>query len=171
MLDLDTHIHTHTMFPNKQPLERDCKRPPGVTYSLFTYRGRLAASACCAQPCLCRRDVSGSDERGHLCGETSLFTLCRSFLLLTWTNTSNVSVFSQSWIHGSICPEQCWTVTENKVIYFSSNEKYVEVTIDIKLGSDQHLCLSRWPLCQISRYDLLWFGREMSRTMLNPNQY
>lgn len=52
-----------------------------MTYSLFTNRGRLAASARCAQPFLCRRDVSGSDERGHLCGETSLFTPCLSVAL------------------------------------------------------------------------------------------
>jgi len=73
-----THTHAHAHAHTHTHTQRDggCKRPPGVTDSLFTYRGRRAASARCAQPSLCRRDVSGSDERGHLCGETSLFTPC-----------------------------------------------------------------------------------------------
>lgn len=71
---------THTLYSpaattgEGRRLQRASERPPGVTYSLFTNRGRRAASARCAQPFLCRRDVSGSDERGHLCGWTSLFT-------------------------------------------------------------------------------------------------
>lgn len=51
------------------------ERPPGVTYSLFTNRGRLTVTAHCAQPSLCSSDVLRSDERGHLCGWTSLFEL------------------------------------------------------------------------------------------------
>lgn len=79
MLDLGhtlrgTHTFSQTITGEGRRLHGASKRPPGVTYSLFTNKGRLAASACCVQSLLCRRDMLGSDERGQLCRQTSLFT-------------------------------------------------------------------------------------------------
>lgn len=82
-----THTHSQTTTSEGQRLQRASERPPVVTYSLFTNRSRQAASARCARAFVffffffvggvCR----GSDERGHLCGWTSLFR-CRLPVML-----------------------------------------------------------------------------------------
>lgn len=57
------------------------ERPPGETCSLFTSSVGLAACTLRPELFLCARDVSASDERGHLCGRMSLFTPCSSVAL------------------------------------------------------------------------------------------
>lgn len=149
---------------------RACKRPPGVTYSLFTNRGRPAVSARCAQDFLCMSDVLGSDERGHLCGQTSLFTSCLSvapgqtekiylfFFSLVWRRLFCLSKGGVGLQHLAVLWLQCRVVQWQQF----QIHKCPFITVYFRL--------SRWSLRQIWRFDLVWFDQEMCQTALERNQ-
>ncbi len=123
------HTHTHTYSQTSaregRRLQQACKRPPGVTYSLFTNREAsslplLAVHSPAFVGEMCRDQMKeGTFVDRHLCSHPA----CLSHFTapLPDTQTNYICDFS--------CPRQCWTTTcDSNVITFSlisRNSKFI----------------------------------------------